>query len=66
MEVSRRNGETVLQVLAKQDLVIQEQQKRIDLLNTGVANLTQRLAEVETMLIIQKVKAMGTGSSVNI
>ncbi len=66
MEVSRRNGETVLQVLAKQDIAIQEQQKRIDLLNTGVANLTQRLAEVETMLIIQKVKAMGTGASVNL
>ena len=38
--------------------------KDIDLLNTAVANLTQKLSEIETMLIIQKVKLTGTGPSV--
>ena len=66
LEVSRRNAETVLQVLAKQDIKIQEQQQRIDLLNTAVANLTQKVNQLEIMLMLQKVKTTGSGASVQV
>ena len=64
MEVSKRNGETVLQVLTEQNRKIEEQQQRINLLNTAVANLTQKVAQLETMLRLQKVKQTGHGASV--
>lgn len=65
MEVSKRNGETVLVVLREQDLKIQEQQKRIDLLNMAFSNLTQKVIELESMLMIQKVKLTGHGATAN-
>ena len=65
-ELNRRNTETVEQVLKEQNAKILEQHKRIDLLNTAVTNLTQKIIELETMLIIQKVKLTGTGPSVRV
>ena len=63
-EVSRRNAEIFNFVVKEQNFKIQEQQKRIDLLSLTISNLTQKITELETMIIIQKVKATGNGPSV--
>jgi len=63
-ELNRRNTEAVEQVIKDQNNKILEQQKRIDLLNTAVSNLTQKLTEIEKMIIIQKIKLTGSGPSV--
>jgi predicted nuclease with TOPRIM domain len=63
-ELSRRNAETFNLTVREQNIKLSEQKKRIDLLNMAVANLTQRLSELETMLMMQKAKSMGNGASV--
>lgn len=64
-ELNKRNTETVEQVIKEQNNKLFEQQQRIDLLNTAVANLTQKLIVLENMLIIQKVNSIGHGQTAN-
>ena len=63
-DINHRNTETVEQALKDMYIKIQTQQIRIDQLNAALSGMTERLNVLEQMLIIQKVKSMGSGPSV--
>lgn len=63
-ELNKRNTETVEIVMKQQNMKIEEQQIRIDQLSNAVTNLTQQVADLKIMVVMQKAKSMGSGPSV--
>ncbi len=61
--LNKKNTETFIQVVKEQNFKLEEQQIRIDLLSNAVSNLTQRINELQEVVLIQKAKSIGTGST---
>lgn len=50
-----------METLQRQDRKIEEQQKKIDQLSTGLAGLTERFQALEHAFNLQRAKALGSG-----
>ena len=62
--LNRRNTETVELKLKELNLKVFDQQIKIDLLQTSLSSMSERLNALESMLLLFKAKSMGTGASV--
>lgn len=63
-EVNRRNTDTIREKIKEQDILIREQQIRIDGLLSLVSTLDQRFNQLESRLNIERAKSFGTGASI--
>ena len=62
--LNRRNTETVELKLKELNLKVFDQQIKIDLLQTSLSSMSERLNALESMLLLFKARSMGTGASV--
>lgn len=62
-EISKRNAETFNLVVKQQNEKIENQQKKIDLMNNTISDLTSKLNVLEQEMLMQKAKSFGTGPS---
>jgi len=62
-EISKRNAETFNRVVKQQNEKIEDQQKKIDLMNNTIADLGNKLRDLEQEVLIQKARSFGTGAS---
>lgn len=62
--LNRRNTETVEVKLKEMNSKIFDQQARIDLLQTALSSMSERMSALEMMILQQKAKSVGTGASV--
>ena len=62
--LNRRNTETVQQKLIEQDIMLREQEIRINTLQQTISAMSERMNALENMVLIQKVKMASSGPSV--
>ena len=63
-EINRRNTLSFEQAINFLTHKVDEQQKRIDALQCAINSMNEKMISLENMVILQKVKSMGTGPSV--
>lgn len=62
--LNKKNTNAVVQSLDHLNKMVYEQQIRIDLLQTSVANLLEKVVNLEQMLVFSKAMSFGHGPSV--
>ena len=63
-EINRRNTVTVELTLKNMSAQILSQQIRIDGLNNVMSTMSERINQLEHIILLQKVQSTGTGASV--
>lgn len=64
LELPRKNANSVMQALEQMTKIVENQQIRIDGLNSAVSTLSTRLNALELIINLQKAQSMGTGPTV--